>query len=295
MPEINLIHETKSPWPNGTLAFSNSDDSVVASVPSNADMRAGTLVIVSKSGLAEVKTPDWGPVRAVGKIGDKWVVTGQKPRAAFLSYLLDPANGTGTQLQIPQGYHNIAASFAENVIMGRAVKRGGNDTAVWDADGKLVQVLPGAYIGQANGEFIAQESNVLTPAPFRDPIVRSVVSGNVCGLMFGGAKFSGIRASWAKSFTGEMSYADPTTVYKDARMFMVSHFSPDGRWMFGQIFRSGGQLENWVFDTQVDQFISQKDLLGIELENIVFGNDALFGLGTFKNKTGVYKVEDFDG
>lgn len=284
MPTASLLFETSIAFTGqNTLSFAIDDSSVVASVD-------GSISIVSQSGLQPVKTPDWGTVRAVAPVGDRWLVTGQKPRQAFLAYLLDASAGTGSPLQVPQGYNNIAPNFAEDVIMGPVVKTGGRDTGVWDAEGKLTQVLTGTFVGQANGQFVPHMSGVTCPAPFRDPITSRVVNDNVFGLMFSEPRNRGIRAAWIKSMTGVMSYADPRTANPDARMFSPTTLSPDGRWLFGQILTSTG-AENWVFDSDVDQFVRQRDLLGVELSNIVFGPEALFGTGVLDGKAGVIKVD----
>lgn len=295
MPNVSLFLETPSPGAF-SIGFALNDNAVACGLTETKKGKVTVVpVIVGANEVVPVKVPLAGYIKPVALLGDKWVCTLVAPRKPQTGILFDPVTGECTLLEAVQGKgYNQFPFWAEHVVLGQIISPAGTkDTGVWGIDGKLITVLGGVFVGEANDQYVPFDASVDCPAPFSAPVSARVSRSNVAGHMYvDGKRSSANSCGWVKRANGVTVYADPTGKFADATRFGITAISPDGRWLFGLAYNpaTSGQY-SVAFDSETGVFHAQKDLLGIELSQIVFSDNAVFGIGQLDDKVGIYKVE----
>lgn len=242
--------------------------------------------------FVEVKHSVSGTVTAVGICGDKIIcslIAPRKPQGGVLLTL----DGLSTPFAFPQGKGiNIFPVWSNGSdILGRVM---GPDQAIktglWDANGNLLGVEEGNFIGKIGDQLIPFEYPVANlPEGYSLPNAR-VVSGDAIG---GAAYLNGKRTgantnSWVQvPSTGKFAFLVPPP-QPDAR-FGVQRVTKDGVFAFGLWYTVGGEQAGMACNTDTLQWSNVSDLLGAGLDtgSLVIDGDVVYG----RAADGLYKVQ----
>lgn len=294
MPNVTLILETPNPGAY-SIASALNDNAVLCGFTETKKGKTTVAPVIVGSDVVPVKAGVTGFVKPVTTFGDKWVCTVVAPRKPQTGILFDPVTSEYTFLEAPAGKGiNLFPFWAEDVLLGQILDGTSNKrTGVWGIDGKLIEVLDGVFIGKANGQYVPFDASVDCPAPFAAPTSARVSRSNVAGHMYvDGKRTTANSCAWVQRANGVTVFANPAGVFGDATRFGITAISPDGRWIFGLAFNPDAVGQYSVaFDSETGTFYDQKTVFGVELSQIVFSDNAAFGIGTVDDKVGVCRVE----
>ena len=197
---------------------------------------------------------------------------------------LDPVNVKKAAV-IP--FWSDGVEIYATVADGTVTKR----TGVYDASGKLKQVVDAQLVGKHNDVPVKFEASIDCPDGFSLPVA-SRASGNVTiGQMYLNDKRSGANAcSWAK--VGERDIWMVPNGALGCDRFVAKSYTSDGEWVFGLAYQSIAETPfqvNAAFNTVNGTWHSLVDLFGVDLSfaDLVVDGDAVYG----RASDGIYKVE----
>lgn len=197
---------------------------------------------------------------------------------------LDPVNVKKAAV-IP--FWSDGVEIYATVADGTVTKR----TGVYDASGKLKQVVDAQLVGKHNDVPVKFETSIDCPDGFSLPVATRA-SGNVTiGLMYLSDKRSGVSAcSWAK--VGERDVWMVPNGALGCDRFVAKSYTSDGEWVFGLAYQSNAETPfqvNAAFNTVNGTWHSLADLFGVDLSfaDIIVDGDAVYG----RASDGIYKVE----